>query len=75
MSTRRGRKNTSSQDFDPTPSLGKTIQRLRKEAESALGRKFDIRAFHDQVLGSGALPMKVLEGKVRGWIARTRAAR
>lgn len=52
-----------------------TIQRLRKEAENALGRKFDIRAFHDQVLGSGALPMKVLEGKVRGWIARTRAAR
>lgn len=52
-----------------------TIQRLRKEAESALGRKFDIRAFHDQVLGSGALPMKVLEGKVRGWIARTRMAR
>lgn len=52
-----------------------TIQRLRKEAEGALGRKFDIRAFHDQVLGSGALPMKVLEGKVRGWIARTRMAR
>ncbi|MBB4612514.1 DUF885 domain-containing protein [Novosphingobium taihuense] len=52
-----------------------TIQRLRKEAEGALGRKFDIRRFHDQVLGSGALPMAVLEGKVRGWIARTRAAR
>lgn len=52
-----------------------TIQRLRKEAEGTLGRKFDIRAFHDQVLGSGALPMKVLEGKVRGWISRTRAAR
>lgn len=49
-----------------------TIQRLRKEAESKLGRKFDIRAFHDQVLGSGALPMKVLEGKVRGWIATAR---
>lgn len=52
-----------------------TIQRLRKEAEGALGRKFDIRQFHDQVLGSGALPMAVLEGKVRGWIARTRTAR
>lgn len=52
-----------------------TIQRLRKEAEGTLGRKFDIRQFHDQVLGSGALPMKVLEAKVRGWIARTRAAR
>lgn len=49
-----------------------TIQRLRKEAEGKLGRKFDIRAFHDQVLGSGALPMKVLEGKVRAWIAAVR---
>lgn len=49
-----------------------TIQRLRKEAESALGPRFDIRQFHDQVLGSGALPMPVLEAKVRGWIAATR---
>ena len=56
-------------------TLFEEAARLRKEAEGALGRKFDIRAFHDQVLGSGALPMKVLEGKVRGWIARTRAAR
>jgi uncharacterized protein (DUF885 family) len=49
-----------------------TIQRLRKEAERALGPRFDIRQFHDQVLGSGALPMPVLEAKVRGWIAATR---
>jgi transcriptional regulator with XRE-family HTH domain len=37
MSTRRGRKNTPSQDFDPTPSLGKTIQRLRKAYNMSLG--------------------------------------
>ena len=49
-----------------------TIQRLRKQAEQALGPRFDIRQFHDQVLGSGALPMPVLEAKVRGWISATR---
>lgn len=37
MSTRRGRKDNSSQDFDPTPSLGKTIQRLRKAYNMSLG--------------------------------------
>jgi transcriptional regulator with XRE-family HTH domain len=37
MSTRRGRKNSPSQDFDPTPSLGKTIQRLRKAYNMSLG--------------------------------------
>jgi uncharacterized protein (DUF885 family) len=45
-----------------------TIQRLRDEARTALGSKFDIRAFHDQVLGSGALPLSVLEAKIHGWI-------
>ncbi len=37
MSTRRGRKDSPSQDFDPTPSLGKTIQRLRKAYNMSLG--------------------------------------
>ena len=37
MSTRRGKKNIPSQDFDPTPSLGKTIQRLRKAYNMSLG--------------------------------------
>ena len=46
-----------------------TIQRLRKKAETEMGAKFDIRAFHDQVLGTGALPLAVLEDKVGRWIA------
>ena len=49
-----------------------TIQRLRREAEAALGSKFDIRAFHDQVLNTGALPMPVLEAKIRAWIKATK---
>ena len=47
-----------------------TIQRLRKKAEAAMGSKFDIRAFHDQVLGTGALPLAVLEDKINRWIAK-----
>jgi len=45
-----------------------TIQRLRDEARAALGTRFDIREFHDQVLGSGALPLAVLEDKIHRWI-------
>ena len=45
-----------------------TIQRLRQKAETALGAKFDIRDFHDQVLGTGALPLPVLEKKIDDWI-------
>jgi len=48
---------------------GLTIQRLRRKAETALGARFDIRAFHEQVLGSGALPLPVLEAKIDRWIA------
>ena len=46
-----------------------TIQRLRKKAEAALGARFDIRQFHEQVLGSGALPLPILEAKMDRWIA------
>ena len=46
-----------------------TIQRLRHKAEKELGGKFDVRAFHEQVLGSGALPMAVLEAKIERWIS------
>jgi uncharacterized protein (DUF885 family) len=51
-----------------------TIQRLRARAEKALGAKFDIRVFHQQVLGSGALPLPVLEAKIDRWIASARRA-
>ena len=51
-----------------------TIRRLRSKAEAELGPKFDIRAFHAQVLMSGALPMAVLESKIEDWIAVTKKA-
>ena len=46
-----------------------TIQRLRTKAEAALGKRFDIRAFHDVILGSGALPLPILEAKVDRWLS------
>lgn len=45
------------------------ILELRHKAEQALGAKFDIREFHNQVLDAGCLPLKVLEEKVDRWIA------
>ena len=44
------------------------IQRLRASAEESLGDRFDIRSFHDAVLGDGALPLGVLDEVIRGWI-------
>ncbi|TNC18767.1 DUF885 domain-containing protein [Amycolatopsis alkalitolerans] len=44
------------------------ILRVRDKAKRALGEKFDIRAFHDIVLGGGALPMSVLDAVVTAWI-------
>jgi uncharacterized protein (DUF885 family) len=46
-----------------------TILRLKAKAKAALGAKFDVRAFHAQVLMTGALPMTVLEKKINDWIA------
>ncbi|HJP77150.1 MAG TPA: DUF885 domain-containing protein [Pseudonocardiaceae bacterium] len=45
------------------------IQRLRANAENALGDAFDLRAFHDVVLGNGKLPLSILEGVIGDWIA------
>ncbi len=50
------------------------IRQLRSLAENELKSKFDIRKFHDQVLNSGALPLSVLETKIKDWIERERVA-
>jgi len=48
------------------------LKELRAVATKELGPKFDVRAFHDVVLGSGALPLEILEEQVRAFIARQR---
>ena len=50
------------------------ILELRDRAQKALGDKFEIRAFHDQVLDSGALPLDTLEARIDAWIASQKAA-
>ena len=50
------------------------ILELRDRAKKALGDKFDIRAFHDEVLDSGALPLDVLEARIDAWIAAQKPA-
>jgi len=45
------------------------ILKLREEAKSKLGTKFDLRAFHDEVVGYGPLPLDVLDKQVGEWIA------
>ena len=47
-----------------------TILRLREKARSELGEKFDLRAFHDEVLSGGPLPLDVLEESIKSWIEK-----
>jgi prolyl oligopeptidase len=44
------------------------IRSLRQNAEIALGDRFDIRAFHDELLGGGALPLDILQQRMDTWL-------
>lgn len=50
------------------------MQELRKRAERELGERFDIRAFHAEMLKDGSVPLDVLEGKIDRWIAQQKGA-
>jgi uncharacterized protein (DUF885 family) len=50
------------------------IMELRRFAEKEMGDKFDIRGFHDTVIGAGPLPLKVLERRMKEWVEAERLA-
>jgi uncharacterized protein (DUF885 family) len=45
-----------------------TILKLRDEAKTQLGDKFDIKKFHDEILNGGAMPLELLRQRVENWI-------
>ena len=49
------------------------ILKLRQYAKDQLGTKFDLRAFHDEVLGGGAMPLDVLSNRIHDWVRRQNA--
>src|SRR5438067_1522352 len=49
------------------------IRKLRDEAKAQLGPKFDIKAFHDEILDGGAMPLDLLQERVERWIAHAKA--
>ncbi len=50
------------------------MQELRRRAETALGDRFDIRKFHDILIGGGAMPLAILEEEIDRWISEQAAA-
>jgi len=50
------------------------IKELRAYATQTLGDRFDVRAFHDQVLGAGAVPLDVLGARIHAWVATVQTA-
>jgi uncharacterized protein (DUF885 family) len=48
------------------------ILRLRRQAQTELGSRYEVRAFHDEILNGGALPLDVLGARVAAWIAAQR---
>ena len=48
---------------------GRMFQGLRERAEQSLGSRFDVRAFHSELLNDGAMPLDILESKVNRWLA------
>jgi uncharacterized protein (DUF885 family) len=49
------------------------IRELRERARKELGARFEIRAFHDEMLNGGTLPLDMLEARTDKWIAQQRA--
>jgi uncharacterized protein (DUF885 family) len=49
------------------------ILKLREAAKNELGTRYDIRAFHDEVLNGGALPLDVLDASVTAWVAKQKS--
>ncbi len=49
------------------------IKEIRAQAEKELGERFDIRSFHDELLGAGGLPLSILEQRMNAWMERVKA--